>query len=159
MREKQAYLNIGEGRVVNEPTILEAVGIGSCIVICLYDKEKRVAGMVHALLGNNPHDEKADLNPMRFADTAIDLLLGEMAEKGCQKGNIVAKIFGGAKLFTLEHINVGEDNIFAVRQKLEEVGIPIVAEDTGGKHGRNIWFDTENGKVVVGRVFGPTLEY
>ena len=115
--------------------------------------------MVHVLLGHNPHDNRGDLNPMRFADSAIDLLLQEMQDKGCKKKDIVAKIFGGAKLFNLNRINVGEKNILAVRQKLEDEGIKIIAEDTGGKHGRNIWFDTENGKVVVGRLFGPTLEY
>lgn len=159
MHEKQVYIDAGEGRVVNEPCIIGSLGIGSCIVICLYDKKKKVAGMVHILLGHNPSDSRENLNPMRFADTAIDLLLQEMLDKGGKKKDIVAKIFGGATLFNLNRINVGEKNILAVREKLKEERIPIIAEDTGGKHGRNIWFDTENGKVVVGRVFGPTLEY
>jgi chemotaxis protein CheD len=159
MPEKQIYVDTGEGTVVCEPCILGSLGIGSCIVICLYDRKTKVAGIVHILLGHDPKNPGSDLNPLRFADSAIDILLKDMAAKGSKKRDIVAKIFGGAKLFKSEFLKVGEENVKAVKEKLASEGIKVVAEDTGGDHGRNVWFDTCNGSVVVGTVYGPTKEY
>jgi len=156
MPEKQIHVDTGEGKVTNEPCILESIGMGSCIAICLYDWENKIAGMAHVLLGHNP---ESGLNPMRFADTAIDVLLRKMIEMGSKREHIQAKIFGGAELFKSKFFKVGEDNVKAVNEKLKSESIPIVAEDTGGHQGRNIWFDTTNGKVVVGKIFGPTKEY
>ncbi|HDH41367.1 MAG TPA: chemotaxis protein CheD [Candidatus Altiarchaeales archaeon] len=156
MPERQIHVGTGEGRVTREPCILESIGIGSCIAICLYDRKRKIAGMAHVLLGHNPG---TDLNPMRFADTAIDALLRKMMEMGSKKEDIEAKIFGGAELFRSKFFKVGEENVLSVKEKLRLEGIRIVAEDTGGHQGRNIWFDTTNGKVVVGKIFGPTKEY
>lgn len=159
MPEKQIYIDTGEGKVVTEPCVLGSLGIGSCIVICLYDKKTKIAGIAHILLGRAPKNLSTNLNPMRFGDTAIELILKEMIEKGSKKRDIVAKIFGGARLFKSDYLKIGEENVKAVKEKLAEEEIKIIAEDTGGEHGRNIWFDTSDGSVVVGTVFGPTKEY
>jgi chemotaxis protein CheD len=159
MPEKQIYVDTGEGTVVSEPTILGSLGIGSCIVICLFDRKNKIAGIAHVLLGHAPNNPNTDLNPLRFADSAIDILLKEMIGKGSSKKDIVAKIFGGAKLFKSEFLKVGEDNAKSVKEKLAAEGIRLVAEDVGGERGRNVWFDTSNGSVVVGTVYGPTKEY
>lgn len=48
---------------------------------------------------------------------------------------MVAKIAGGATMFTFQGRNdmmqVGERNVQAVKKKLKEINIPILAEDTG----------------------------
>jgi chemotaxis protein CheD len=159
MPEKQLYVDTGEGVVVSEPCILGSLGIGSCIVICLFDRKTKVSGIAHILLGHAPKNPKTDLNPLRFGDSAIDILIGGMRERGSDRKDIVAKIFGGARLFKSEFLKVGDENVAAVKEKLAAEGIKVVAEDTGGEHGRNVWFDTKDGSVVVGTVFGPTKEY
>jgi len=151
-------VKIGEFRVVNKPTILESLGIGSCIAICLFDPVFRIAGLAHILLGKSP--KIVTVNPFRFADRAIDVMLREIERMGSKRENIQAKIIGGASMFNYEGspFDAGKKNIIAVKEKLKKEKIKIVAEDLGGKEGKSIWMDTSDGKVVVSKIFGPTRE-
>lgn len=151
-------VNMAEFKVVSHPCILECIGLGSCIAICLYNKTKKVGGLAHIMLGKS--ERGADVNPLRFADKATEAMLEKMQRFGCKQENIQAKIFGGASMFSglSKELQVGEKNIAAVREKLRQEGIRIVAEDVGGNQGRSIWFDTSDGSVVVGKVWGPTKE-
>ncbi|MDY7081049.1 MAG: chemotaxis protein CheD, partial [Halobacteria archaeon] len=45
--------------------------------------------------------------------------------------------------------SVGERNVEAVREKLEDEGIPIVAEDVGGDYGRSVEFDVMTGELMI----------
>jgi len=44
---------------------------------------------------------------------------------------------------------VAERNVEASRRLLRDLGVPIVAEDTGGGKGRKVEFDTGSGRLVV----------
>ena len=52
-------------------------------------------------------------------------------------------------------IKVGEKNVMAVKKKLEELNIPILAEDTGENYGRTVSFYPETGDFVI-RAVGKT---
>ncbi len=151
-------VNMSEFKVVHNPAMLEAIGIGSCVAVCLYDWERKIGGLAHIMLASSIR--AGDVNPLRFADKAIPEMLKEMLSRGCKKENIKAKIFGGASLFPslTQTLNIGEDNVKAVRQILKEQDIRIVAEDVGGEQGRNVWLDTTDGKVVVSKIRGETRE-
>ncbi|HIE33723.1 MAG TPA: chemotaxis protein CheD, partial [Candidatus Altiarchaeales archaeon] len=102
MPEKEIPIETGAGIVTDEPCILESIGIGSSIAICLYDKKEKIAGMAHVMLGKNPG---TGVNPWRFADSAIEMLLDMMEEKGAKRSDIRAKIFGGAHIFKTSTLN------------------------------------------------------
>jgi chemotaxis protein CheD len=156
MSEKKITIGMGEF-AVSSSGILEAIGLGSCVAVCLYDKEKKIGGLAHIMLGKS---EGFSVNPLRFADLAIEAMLKELLKKGCKKEVITAKIFGGASMFSniKTAMEIGNNNISAVKAILKKECIKIIAEDTGGTHGRSIWFDLDNGKVVVSKVYGPTIE-
>jgi len=152
-------IKMSEFKVANDNKILESLGIGSCVVICLYDIKKRIGAMAHVMLGKSkPY---VNVNPLRFGDKSIDAMLKEMSKMGSKRMDIVAKVFGGANMFpgVSSNLKIGEKNITSVKEKLKQEGIRIIAEDIGGNTGRNIWFDTSDGKVVVGTVRGETKEY
>lgn len=137
--------------VANDTFTLQSKGIGSCIVTCLYDSTQKIGALSHIMLPKHP--EKLDLNPRRFADTALPMALEELRRKGCKPDHLTAQIIGGASMF--EHIgtfinNIGEQNIQAVKQVLAEQGIHIVSANIGGAKGRNVTFYLDSGKVVVG---------
>jgi chemotaxis protein CheD len=48
-----------------------------------------------------------------------------------------------------EAANIGERNVERARRALEALRIPVVAEDTGGTHGRSALFNLNDGSVVV----------
>jgi chemotaxis protein CheD len=52
-------------------------------------------------------------------------------------------------------MNVGERNVEAVKKKLKELGIPILAEDTGLNFGRTVIFYPETGDYVIKAVGKP----
>jgi len=140
-------------KVVSDPSVLVCRGLGSCVGVALWEKGSGIGGLAHILLPSDEFSLKKD-NPEKFADQAIDLMVHEMLKRGAIRSMIVAKIAGGARMFTslvpqTDRVHVGERNVEAVKQKLKEVGINIIAEDTGGNRGRTMEFETKTGKVMV----------
>ena len=52
-------------------------------------------------------------------------------------------------------LRVGERNVEATKRKLAQLGIPILAEDTGLTYGRTIEFYPENGNLIIKAVGKP----
>ena len=93
-------------------------------------------------------------NIAKFADTGIEETVRLMKAKGAKVSNIVAKIAGGAQMFAFstnknEMLNVGDRNVYAVKEKLKELNIPIIAEDTGLNFGRTVIIDSETGIYTI----------
>ncbi len=150
-------VGIGEYKLIKEG-ILQSIGLGSCVGICLWDNTTKIGGLCRIMLASSGgNSDKA--NPYRYADRAIEAIIDEMQEKGADKESINAKIFGGANLFPNSPKKIGESNINAVRNELDKKKIPIIAEDVGGNEGRTIEFETGTGKVKVCKVFGEKKEY
>lgn len=128
--------------------VLCILGLGSCIGLCLYDELKRIAGMVHILL---PEQIPGQNNPFKFADTAVPALLGEMEKAGARAKSLLAKISGGARMFSGSDslFDIGQRNAEAVKRILENLKIPLQGEDVGGSRGRSVFFYVENGKLEV----------
>ena len=89
----------------------------------------------------------------KFADTGIDELVRQMEKLGAKKARMVAKIAGGATMFTFQGKNdmmqVGDRNVEAVKKKLKEISIPILAQDTGKNYGRTVTFYPETGEFHI----------
>ncbi|RKD34460.1 chemotaxis protein CheD [Thermohalobacter berrensis] len=138
--------------VVKSPGKLITLGLGSCVGIALYDKRTKIAGLAHIMLPNSK-EIKNNSNKAKFADTAIEILLEKMESLGSNKWNIVAKLSGGAQMFSFNTKNdilkIGERNVLASKKKLNQLGIKIISEDTGGNYGRTIELDSSNGDLLV----------
>ncbi len=134
------------------PNALTTLGLGSCVGIVLYDKVKKIAGMVHIMLPDSTKILNND-NKSKFADTGIDLLIHKMSAIGADRRNLIAKIAGGAQMFAFgannEMMRIGDRNVEATKIKLGQLGIKIMAEDTGANYGRTIEFYPENGNLVI----------
>ncbi|MDK2798557.1 MAG: chemotaxis protein CheD [Clostridiales bacterium] len=134
------------------PEILTTLGLGSCVGIALFDSISKIGGLAHIMLPSSKQ-VKNNLNKAKFADTAIVELLNIMVNAGARKNNIVAKLAGGAQMFSFTKTNdimrIGERNAVASREVLNSLSIPIIAEDTGGNYGRTIELDTSTGILLV----------
>ena len=134
------------------PGILTTLGLGSCIGICLYDTTSRISGLVHIMLPNSTQI-KNNSNLAKFADTGIAKLLEVMIKMGARRNKIVSKIAGGAQMFSFNKssdvMRIGARNIVATKETLERLGIPLIAEDTGGNHGRTIELYSESGILLI----------
>jgi chemotaxis protein CheD len=145
-------LRVGIARhaVAKAPGRLVCVGVGSCVVITIFDAAAQVGALAHVLLPDETQGSSAG-HPARFATTAVPLLLNALKARGAN-GPYVAKLAGGAGLFAdvlTSKGRVGERNVAAARAALQEAGVAISGEDVGGGTGRSIVFDVETGKVAV----------
>ena len=145
-------------KVAAEPGVLITIGLGSCVGIALYDARTCVGGLAHIMLPNSKRTSSnsngGDLNPMKYADTAVDMTIRKMIQKHAIKKNITAKIAGGAHMFACakdssSFLKVGDNNVAAVKEKLRREGIRLLSEDVGLNYGRTVELHTSDGKYVI----------
>ena len=139
------------------PNGITTLGLGSCVGVAIRDKNNKVGGLAHVMLPDSTVIA-GQTNIAKFADTGITELIRQMEKLGANKRNMVAKIAGGAQMFAVSSrsgMNVGERNVEAVKIKLKEFGIPILAEDTGLNYGRTVIFYPETGEYVIKSVGKP----
>lgn len=145
-------VGISEIRVARAPAILVTYGLGSCLGIVLYDADRRLGGLAHTLLPQM-RPGMAENRESKFVDRAIELMIDELVRQGADRDSITAKICGGANMFEplqpSTTAGIGERNAQAARERLEALGIELLAEDVGGNHGRTVEFDLDNGEVRV----------
>ncbi len=144
-------IGISDLKVCRSPDVLVTYALGSCIGICLLDNSAGVGGLSHIMLPDSTLAANGAATPMRFADTAIPMLIREMSKLGASRARMRAKIAGGAVMFTTtsDKFNIGERNIAAVKTALRKEGIPIIAEDTGLNYGRTVFFYPETGIMEI----------
>ena len=140
-------------KICKAPDVLTTIGLGSCIGIAIYDSSTKISGLAHIMLPDSTQIRN-NSNVAKFADTGIQKLYDDMIKAGANKSKMVAKIAGGAKMFELssgngDGINIGEKNAIASKNKLKELGIRLVAEDTGLNYGRTVELYSETGAYLI----------
>ena len=145
-------VGMADYKVATAPDSLITLGLGSCIGVVVFDKAKKIAGMVHIMLPSS-QEIKNNSNKMKFADTCIDMMMEELMKKNVTKSALKAKIAGGAQMFSVslksDNLNIGKRNAEAVKAKLKSLNIPIIAEDIHGNSGRTITFDIETTNLNI----------
>ena len=139
------------------PNGITTLGLGSCVGVAIRDKNNKVGGLAHVMLPDSTVIAN-QTNIAKFADTGVVELVRQMEKLGANRRNLVAKIAGGATMFATSgraSMNVGERNVEAVKSKLKELGIPILAEDTGANYGRTIEFYHETSELYIKAIGKP----
>lgn len=150
---KTITVGISDLNVARSPDILVTYALGSCVGICLYDPNSRIAGLSHIMLPDSTQIVGGAAQTKKFADTAVVELLKNMEAMGAKRIFIKAKIAGGAQMFAAMSnsaiANIGSRNVIAVKAILAELHIPILAEDTGKDYGRTLYFQAEDGIMKI----------
>ena len=132
--------------------VLVTLGLGSCVAIMLHDPGVPAAAMAHVLLPSRSL-ARDHSNLAKFPETAVPLLVERLRALGAAPGRLVAKLAGGASMFSQllqpGTIQMGERNVVASRTALRAAGIPVVREAVGGTVGRSVRFDVASGAVDV----------
>ncbi|WP_226989232.1 chemotaxis protein CheD [Desulfuromonas sp. TF] len=124
--------------------------LGSCISVCLWDRSAGVGGINHFLL---PLWNGEGLSTPRYGNIAIERLLEGMLRLGCRRESMVAKVFGGATMWSNPNglIAIGKRNVELAWKMLQEQQIPILGSQVGGDVGRKIIFHSGTGEVMLRR--------
>lgn len=143
------HVGVAEWKTARDPDRLRTT-LGSCVGVLLYEPRLRIGGLAHALLAEPPGGRI--VNRGKYARTAVETLLQELAALGARQG-LVAQLFGGASMFEAFHSSylnsIGEDNVQTARAVLQRNGVPVVHEDVGGRVGRALTLHLSDGRVVL----------
>jgi chemotaxis protein CheD len=148
---RQAYLLPGQLHVSADPCQIRTI-LGSCVAICLWDSHRCAGGMNHFLL---PAASEGRPASTRFANVATKALIEMLQALGCRVPNLQAKIFGGASMFRKQNRltpSLGDQNVAAALDLMQNAGIPVNVQEIGGTHGRKIIFNTDDGIVWCQRI-------
>ena len=152
MKPGTIVVKVADLQVAQGDGELVTLGLGSCVAICLHDPVARVAGMAHILLPNKSLS-RATENPAKFPQSAVPLLVEKMAALGADPKRMTAKLIGGASMFgnltPSGAVQMGERNVVAARQVVQDQGITIAAEETGGTVGRSVRMQASDGLLMV----------
>ena len=98
-------------------------------------------------------------NIAKFGDTGIKELLRRVTAAGANRARMVAKIAGGARMFEVSGLsdvgNIGARNAEMAKIVLKQLGIRLVAEDTGLNYGRTVELHCETGEFYIKSVGKP----
>ena len=136
----------------NHPCIITTLGLGSCVGVALYDPATKIVGLAHVMLPSS-EQSKYNTNIAKFADTGIVKLVDDMVKMGARKERILAKLAGGAQMFSFNQgsdlMRIGYRNVVASKEALQKLKIPIISEDTGGNYGRTIELCSDDGRLMI----------
>jgi len=153
--DKVINVGIADIKYASSPNSLRT-NLGSCVALILFDKVQKIGGLVHIML---PKSYKPEAKIGKCADTAVPEIINTMInKKGSSKINLVAKIFGGAKMLANTANDIGLQNVEEVTKLVREHRIKISAIKTGGTKGYVVQLDTSTGAVMC-RIFGHDIEY
>jgi chemotaxis protein CheD len=138
-------VGIAELRTATGRDHLRSSGFGSCVGVALHAPEADAGGLAHVMLPEAGDPDR----PAKYADTAVPALVAALRELGAS--DLQAKLAGGSDMFEFSSTDesVGERNVAAVEAELADAGIPVVARDVGGDHGRSLDFDVATGELHV----------
>lgn len=155
---KEVAVGMADIKVGKDPEVLTTV-LGSCVGLCLYSPTQKMGGLLHLMMpAAGDQVAKPDCKRAKYADTGVAELIRMLRSSyGLQPSDLVAKMFGGAKVLQGVERNIGAENAEAVKQILRASGIPVKATCTGGERGYRIKFDLRTGRVLC-QIFGNQPE-
>ncbi len=138
----KSILGMGAYETSNDPgKDLKIYALGSCVGLAMFCQGMPAVSLAHIVLPASKSDtDKAQKLPGYFADTAVDVMVMGMLQKGCPKQALYAKMAGGAKtnVDIGDYFGIGQRNAVAVKAALIKQGIKVVASDLGGEISRTV---------------------
>jgi len=149
----------GEFFISCQPVTISTL-LGSCVAVCLYDRQAKVVGMNHFLLSNRRYARHLPMSITeagRYGIHAMELVINGMLNMGAKRRNLQAKVFGGGSIMRNPTPDdnfycVGEVNCRFVLEYLTTEDIALIAHDLGGDRGRVVHFSAVDYAVYVRKI-------
>jgi chemotaxis protein CheD len=135
----------GEQFVSEDPNVVIATLLGSCVAACLRDPVAGVGGMNHFLLPG-ADSSRGETENIGIGVHAMELLVNALLSHGARRERIEAKLFGGANVVA-GLTRVGEKNAKFAEEFLRREGIQHVGGSLRGDSGRRLQFWPVSGRA------------
>jgi chemotaxis protein CheD len=151
---RRRVVGIADMAVSADPRdVILTYALGSCLGLCVFDPVANVGGMLHFMLPQGSMSpEKAEQNPLMFADTGIPKLFLASYALGAKKERMIVVVAGGASFGSNDdpELAIGQRNIAMLRKLMWKNGVLLKKHELGGTEPRNMTLDLRNGEVTVG---------
>jgi len=120
--------------------------VGSCVVVGLRDPDLGIGGMCHfmapmsEMASNDDGDDELAAQP---PPNAMDQLADGLVKRGAYRKRLQARLYGGCRAWPTFH-KVAQTNVSFAKQHLKAREIPLVFEDTLGRHPRKVYFNARH---------------
>jgi two-component system chemotaxis response regulator CheB len=159
MHEKKVYLNSGQ-MFVGENSEEIFTTLGTCVAFCVFDKKKKIGGMIHYLLPSSDikTSGQADLlNPLNYAETAIPTLFKELKNRGSAKNDLYVTIIGGNSVGETEIAReIARANVQIALDWVKKLGIAYVHHLSRDEKGQQILFNLATGELLLKKTSSTT---
>lgn len=137
-----------------EPERPLATLLGSCVAVCLFDRQMKVGGLNHFMLPTMRRADNDDVDSLLSGSFAMESLLNALLQRGARKTHLQAKAFGGGTIIDASGplMNIGLRNTTFAREWLEREGIPLLASDFLGPWTRKVLFIPTTGDAYCRRM-------
>ncbi len=148
-------VNMGDYKTAKGEGKLMTKDLGSCVGVAVRDPQTGVGGLLHVMLPyhNAARMEKVSFAATKYADIGLEEMVRDLVKQGAGREHLVAKIAGAAHMIRNATIPESEDissrNLMAVKEKLAELGIPLLASDVGEDFPRTVVFEPGNGTFRI----------
>lgn len=152
--ENMITVNMGDYKTARGSKKLITRDLGSCVGIAMRDPRTGVGGLLHIMLPQYMPCQSAEpFVAAKYADTGLDELVRVLVRQGANRERLVAKLAGAAHMFKSEQVpesmDISSRNLAAVRRKLEELEIPVLAAEVGAYHPRTVIFEPGTGTLKI----------
>lgn len=164
MLANPVHVRIGQLALGHSPMVLKAT-LGSCVGIALLWPDKALYALAHCLLPYAPPQTGAALGG-RYVDQAVNSMLRLLKAQAKDHAHIQAHVAGGANMrrpdsrerqtLVAPHLAVGQLNIHAAEQVLQQQEIALLSRDVGGFCARQMVLDCAKAHIQVLHVPTPT---
>lgn len=153
--ESMIVVNMGDYKTARGEKKLMTKDLGSCVGVAVRDPQTGVGGLLHVMLPRHSATRAAETSfvAAKYADTGLDEMIKTLVLQGAGREHLVAKIAGAAHMIKNATIPESQDissrNLNAVKEKLEELQIPLLAADVGEHFPRTVVFEPGNGTFKI----------
>ena len=156
MDRREVFLNAGDfyfhrAETPPEHAVVLRTLLGSCVSIVLWNPERKLGGMCHAVLPTRSQTySELDGN---HCPGAVQLFLRELQRTATRASQYHAYLLGGARMslgqINQQRIAVGDRNVHTCRELLQAAGFTIRNEHVGLTGPRRVEFNLYTGSVDV----------
>ncbi|MGE5559419.1 MAG: chemotaxis protein CheD [Bacillota bacterium] len=146
VQSEKFYLPAGYIFVSKEIYTIYTV-LGSCVAVCLWDRENYFGGMNHYIYAKAP----AGRSKAIYGDISTRYLIELLLDAGSRPNSLRAHIVGGG-VNPARKSQVGNENILIAEEILKKNKIRIMTRDVGGHTGRKVIFNNSNGNIFVYKI-------
>ena len=150
-------LKAGEAK----PLIYQAY-LGTCLGVALFDRKKKIGGMIHILLPEPPGFTTTHAFHEKYAATGVPLLINQLLDMGAETDNLEASIAGGALVGPVSRqdidLDIGGRSFEITNTILKAHRIKTVQSETGGFFTCTLELNMETGDAIIRPAWDDAFE-